>query len=264
MKSTKPLGRIRPLCRLLAAVLPVLLVLSAAAEPLTQLPDLTGTICWPDGTDETDAVLIYRYAYPQVAGDGETETTINTYYDYQVEDALAFRAPMRGEEIADPSVQAVTEIRYEIKANDDDFFSVLLIEDSLADGQRMVSLSAQNFSRDTEKPGNEMTLPYLLDILEDDAEDGWLRSRQTGRASEVVRSMVWAEIEERRAAGESFPEDWTREMLDYEFFPEYDFYYSDEEGLLVFFFQPYLNGPDMAPDSYYTFALDVEDIVWEM
>lgn len=58
----------------------IALPLAALAEPLTQIADLTGTVCWPDGTDEDTAAYRYSYVYPQVAGDGETETTINIYY----------------------------------------------------------------------------------------------------------------------------------------------------------------------------------------
>ncbi|MBR4457391.1 MAG: hypothetical protein IKS31_00315 [Clostridia bacterium] len=248
----------------LLLVLSLLLSSAALADPLVQLPDLTGAAYWPEGTDETTAAYVYRYTYPQVEGDGQTETTINVYYGNEVDYALAFDVPIRGEELRIPSLQSSTDIRYQIMVNDDMFFTVLVVADSVMDGERHVKVSAQNFSRDTEKPGNVMTLAYLLDILEDSEENDWLRSRQTNRASTVARDLVWAQIEERREEGEVFPEDWDREMLDYEFFPEEDFYCDVEEGLLVFFFQPYLNGPDMEPDSYYTFPLDIEDILDEM
>ncbi len=247
----------------LLILLLIALPVAALAEPLTQIADLTGTVCWPDGTDEDTAAYRYSYVYPQVAGDGETETTINIYYANEVDYALVFTIDSRGEEVADPDGGAYTRVSYRVTANDDDFFSVLVTTDTLMDGLRQVGITAQNFSRATEKPGNVMTLPYLLDILNDAEDDEWLRNRQTNRASDVVRDMVWDQITERAGAGETFPEDWTREMLDYEFFPEYDFYYS-EDGLLVFFFQPYLNSPDMAPDSCYEFAVDIEDILDEM
>ncbi len=248
----------------LLLMLLVILPCAALADPFVQLPDLAGTVCWPDGTDEESAVYLYHYAYPQVAGDGETEATINEYYTYEVENALAFTVPIRGEEIMDPSVQAVPTVYYRVTANNAQFFSVVIVTDTTADGERVVTVGAQTFSRATDKPGNVMTLPFLVDMLEDSVEDDWLRDRQTAQASTVVRDLIWEEIEDRRAQGEVFPDSWTREMLDYEFYPEEDFFYSDADGMLVFFFQPYLNAEGMDPASYYTFAIDADDIVDEM
>ena len=236
----------------------------AAADPLTLAPDLSGTVYWPDGSDADTAVFVYTYAYPQVAGEGEAEEAINETYAYEVDDAVAFDVPMRGEDITDTSVQSATDIRYRITANDDEYFSVLIITDSAIEGERHVSLQAHVFGRDTAKAGHIMTMPYLLGILADDEDDDWLRERQTARADEVVRGLVWSDIEWRRSRGEVFPDWWTEELLCEDFFPEEAFYYDGETGCVVFFFQPYMNGDGMAPDAFYTFEFEFDEIVDEM
>ena len=252
----------RNICLLLIAL--CLLCSCAVADPLVQTEDLSGTVCWPEGSDPDTAVYVYTYAYPQVAGDGEAEQTINETYAYEVDYDLEFDVPTRGESIMDTSTQSVTEVRYEITANDDEYFSVLIISDSLIEGERHVSVQAQVFARSTAKAGHIMTMPYLLGILADDEDDDWLRNRQTNRADEVVRELVWADIEWRASQGEVFPDWWTEEMLADSFFPEEEFYYDGETGCVVFFFQPYMNADGMAPDEYYTFTFDFEDILDEM
>ncbi len=252
----------RNICLILIAL--CLLCACALADPLTQAPDLAGTVYWPEGSDADTAVYVYAYAYPQVEGDGETEETINATYGYEVDYDLEFDVPTRGEGILDTSVQSRSEVRYTITANDDDYFSVLIISDSVIEGERSVSVQAQVFSRDTAKPGHIMTMPYLLGILADDEDDDWLRNRQTERADAVVRELVWSEILWRAGNGEVFPDWWTEEMLNDCFFPEEEFYYDGESGCVVFFFQPYMNADGMEPDDFYTFAFDFDSILDEM
>ncbi len=246
-------------------IVTVLLVPAAAsADPLTLLPDLEGTLCWPEDASPETAVFVYTYRFPQVAGEGETEETINKAYQDALEYAVDFDVARRGEEILDTSVQSRTDVTYRVTGNDDAFFSVLLISDSTLEGTRIVNVSALVFSRDTQKAGNIMTLPYLLGILEDTSNDDWMRDHQTERAEAVVRELVWDGLERRREAGDAIPEWLTEESLADVFFPEEDFYYDGETGEIVFFLQPWLNSEEMEPDSFYTFSFDIEDIIDEM
>ena len=237
---------------------------AAAAEPLTMLPDLEGTLCWPEGTDADSAIFVYTFRYPQVAGEGDTEEAINRFYADEAEYAADFSVAMRGEEILDTSVQSRTDVTCRVTANDEDYFSVLVIADSTLEGARIVNVTAQVFSRDTAKPGRMMTLPYLLDILEEDSSDDWQREHQTERAEALVRALVWEDLERRREAGEAVPETLTEESLAEVFFPEEDFYWDGETGEIVFFLQPYLNAADMATDDFYTFSFDIDDLIDEL
>ena len=254
----------RKSCLALLLTLCALFTLTASAEPLEQLPDLAGTVYWPEGTDADSAVYVYTYAYPQVAGEGEAVEAINKSFADLVADSLEFDVSRRGEEIADTSAQSHTEITYRVTANDGEFFSLLVFSDTTMEGQRFVSVKAQVFSLDTGKAGHQVTLPYLLGILEDDSDDDWLRDRQTQRAEEIIRMLILDEIESRRARGEAIPEEIDEELLAYDFYPEEDFYYDGETGSVVFFLQPFLNGEGMAPDDFYTFAFDAEEILDEM
>ena len=246
-----------------ALALFVLFAIPVLADSLTQLPDLTGTVYWPEGSDAENAIFVYSYAYPQVEGEGEAVEAINkTFFDL-VADSLEFDVPRRGEEVYDTSVQAHTDIRYQITANDGEYFSVLIISDTVMDGDRFVSVKAQVFSLDTEKAGHQVTLPYLLGILEEDSDDDWLRDRQTERAEEIIRMLITDEIERLRGEGEDIPEDIIEELLLYDFNPEEDFYYDGETGYVVFFLQPFQDS-GMEPDEFYTFEFDFDEILDEM
>ncbi len=246
-------------CLLLALTLPA----AAAAEGLTLLDDLAGTVYWPSGSDAGNAVYTYTYRYPQVAGDGEAESTINALYEYQVNDAMDFTIPIRGESIADPSQQARTEISYRLTANNSRFFSILFTSDTVMDGSRQVIYSAQTFSRNTRKPGNVITLPYLLGILAEDETDEWLKDRQTNRANTCVRTLIRDEIGRRARSGLLLPGEFLDEDLEYSFYPEEDFYYDEALDAVVFFLQPYLFGQEALSDSL-LFPFTVEEILDEL
>ncbi len=241
------------LCLLMALLLPA----AALADPIALLPDLHGTVQWPEG----DApYYTYSYTYPQVAGDDMCAETINAFYRYAEDDALAFDIPIRGESIMDPSVPATTDISYRIMANTDEYFCVLIVTDSFVDGERQVKYTAQTFGRNTAKPGNVLTLPFLLGIVHDDEDSDWLKDRQTGRANEVVRSLIWAQIQQT----DGVPDFWEEDMMTYDFFPEEAFYYDGEADCLVFFFQPYLNAEGDDPTHFWTFPIYIDDILDEM
>ena len=243
----------RLLCLLALLAIPA----AALTEPLVLLDDLQGTVYWPEGGTPC---YTYTYAYPQVAGDDMCAQTINAFYQYEEANTLLFTVPIRGEGIQDPTLPAATQVSYRITANTDELFCVLVITDSVIDGERQVSVSAQTFGRSTEKPGNVLTLPFLLDIVQDDEDSDWLKDRQTGQANEVVRSLVWEEIR----AMDNVPDFWDEEMLQYDFFPEEDFYYDGENDCLVFFFQPYMNAEGADPASFWQFPIPIDDILDEM
>ena len=241
-----------------------LLLTSAHADPLTLAEDLAGVFCWPDGTTPETASYTYEYHLPQVVEDSEAAIAINGTYRYQMEDTAAFGVPMKGEMFAGSDGVSCTVQTYRICCNSDEIFSVLQTQETVHDGARQISYSAHTFGRSTDKPNYVLTLPYLLDILEDEEMDDWLKDRQTLRASECVRQLIWDEYERRLALGEDLPEDLTEEDLLYEFYPEEDFYYDEATDSLVFFLQPYLWGDESDEGHWAAFPFTIEEILDEL
>ena len=74
---------------LLPILLLMLLTLPALADGYEFADDLTGEYLYPAGSDESTATYIYRYRYPQLAGDDEIAAMFNTTYAYTADDTLA-------------------------------------------------------------------------------------------------------------------------------------------------------------------------------
>ncbi len=251
--------------KLFAALAALLMLLSGAvslAEPLALSDDLAGTYCWPEGSSEDTAVFLYRYCFPQVQGDGSTEENINAFYQYQLSDECEFRVAMAGNAVQHPELDAYMDIRYSVTVNDDRYFGVLLRRETVADGERLVIYSSQVFGRASDKPGDVLTLAYILGVLAEDSDDSWLQNRQTNWASECVRELVWEQAQ-RKASTDPKYAALTREDLNNDFYPEEDFYYDGELDALVFFLQPYMSG-DEASDELLVFPLTVEEILDEL
>ena len=230
--------------KFLIAVLLAALLLpqAAAAERFRQLPDLTAVLCWPPGSTEADAAYVYRYSYPQVEATDENAAeaaeTINAAYRYIAEDTAGFVLPVRGESLPAGAAQASTTVSYRVTCSDDSWYSVLLCEESHMPGEDTLIYSAQVFASATDKPGNVITLPYLLGLLADDEMDTWLQDRQRDKADDFIRALVWEELQRRQGNGELELMD----GMDYEYFcaifyPE-EHFYLDSDGEPVFFVQP--------------------------
>ncbi len=221
--------------RILPLLLLILFLFSPAAlsEPLRLSEDLSGEVSLPLN-DTGEITYTYAWSYPQVDETDPSAGLINEFYRYKVSDALDFEVPMMADYYAsqeNPSNVSV-RISYEITCNNDDYFSVLL----RSGGDDYVSYYGHTFSRKDIKPGSSVALPYLLGILKTDESDTWLQDRQTARADELVRSLLWQQLEERRQEL-GIHEDFTREILDISFYPEEDFY-LDAQGNPVFYLEP--------------------------
>ena len=236
----------------------VLLVLTAlvsrtAAEPLRQREDLADTVTV---ALNDRASYVYTYAYPQVDPTDPSGELINSFYQYRVSDAREFEIPMNADyyRTQDPAEDIRVEIGYEVTCNGEDYFSVLT---DMKQGD-LETFAGHTFSRGGLRAGSSVALPYLLGMLESGETDTWLQDRQTARANDLVREMVW----DRLAAGKDIQTraDLEKEDLDYGFFPEEDFY-LDETGNPVFYLQP-----GFAEDSgrLLTFPITIEDILDEM
>ena len=233
-----------------------LLCASALAEPLA-LSELSGVYCYPEDADEASARYVYRYAYPYVEAEDEVALTINEFYAYLVDDAFGFAVPMAVEALdPDSPMQAVTSITSEITCNDGQYLSVKVTNESLTGAAVSSVVSGHTFALTGEKAGNVTSLPYLLGILEPGETDEWLQTRQTAKADELVRMLVWEVIQEQLAGGEvDYYDDLTYERLEACFYPEEDFY-MDGEGNLVFFVQESIIAPAASGVFYFPFSLE--------
>lgn len=228
--------------RLLILLLALLALTSfaSAEELLTMAEPLEGVHCWPEDCDESSAAYVYRYSYPQVAGNSEAAELINTLFAEEVSFALDFRIPMEVSDLdPDAGVQVYTNLSYEITCLNERYLSVLITRESSQGPSIATTITGHTFALGGDaSSGAETNLPYLLGLLNGaDATDEWLQERQTAKADNCVRGLIWAIIEEQMMNGSvAFDPDLTRESFDERFFPETAFY-LDADGNPVFYLQ---------------------------
>lgn len=247
-------------------LIPILLILSllalpALADPLALLEDLAEDIVEPyDEEDPSMGTFRYSYRYPHVDEDDEVGAGINEFYNYLVYE-LDFYIQMAQE--AFEGSDSSTEITYTVTCNNDDYFSVLIRKDENTPDASRSSWTGNVFLRHDGNPGYTSTLPQYLGILKAAETDEWLQGRQTGKADDLIREMVWEMIEDNEA-GIDYSADFTEEKLSRIFFPEED-YYLDENGDPVFFLQP-ADVFDEVPEGadLITFPIPREDILDEL
>lgn len=247
--------------RFLAFVLLLLMVFSMArAEHVPTLaPALEGVLCYPEDADEASAIYVYRYSYPQLAGDGELAELINGVFGDQVAYARDFRVPMTGEEL-DPlsEVQSRTTITHEVTCLSERYLSVKVTMESLLGAAASTMVSGYTFCLGNgAMAGTVTSLPYLLGLLDaEDLTDEWLVNRQTAKADECVCRLIWDIIEQQRAEGVvAYNDDLTYEVFAASFFPEEDFY-LDADGNPVFFIQESFIAPASEGALFYPFSLE--------
>lgn len=240
--------------KLILLLVSLLFVSAALADPLPLAAELSGTACYPEGSTEADAAYIYRYAYPTVTGEDEVSQMINEFYAYMVDDALGFAAPMAAEEVTG-GIQAHTTITSEVTCNSDDYFSVKIVNESFMGAADSHVVSGHVFARQGDKAGTVVSLPYLLGILDADETDSWMLDRQTAKADEMVRGLVWDVIQDQLADGAvGYYDDLTYEAFEANFYPEEDFY-LDADGNPVFFLQEGTVAPVSEGVLYFPFSM---------
>ena len=78
--------------------------------------------------------------------------------------------------------------------------------------QHLVYWTANVFLRNDPNPGYTNNLPQYLGLLNAFETDEWLQGRQTGKADDQIRKMVWEIIEENEA-GIAYSADFTEESV---------------------------------------------------
>ncbi len=249
--------------RMLILLLALTLPLSGMAEAsLTPADDLTGLYTWPEGAAEADASYVYRFTYPQFAENDDVALTINEVFRYEGSYALDFDCPMNGSSHPAEDGQMQVDVTYAITHLSAGHLSVCIDKTVDVAGQAVQVTKAYVFTLTGPKAGTVTSLPYLLGLLDADETDEWLMDRQTAKADNCAREMVWALIEKDMAKTDSaiYP-DMTFEDFQWSFYPEEDFFLN-EEGDLVFFLQEGSIAPQEAGLFFYT--ISVEDMLDEI
>ncbi len=249
------------LCRLAALMLALLTGLSAAAlaEPLTLLEDYANDVVMLyEESDPSAGKFSYSYRYPHVDVNQEGGAEIDVFYADLAAYTDSFTIPMNMDAFEDSD--NLTEIRYQITCNNDDYFSVLVETARSSAEQTFRYWEGHVFSRKNGSPGLTWTLPRLLGILDQNESDTWLQDRQTSKADALLIDMVWEKIRANQEGIDYFT-DLTREDLSHFFFPEENFY-LDENGNPVFFLQPGLVAPESV--GLLTYGFSLEEILDEL
>lgn len=248
----------RILFLLAIALLSLLLVPACAEAPVTFADDLVGEYIYPEGSTAEDALYIYRYRYPQLAGEGQLVEMFNTNYQYAAEDALGFEAPMLASEMLPGDPQKTVDISYEITCVNDAWLSLRLCKCVTVMGMETRVYSAHVFALTGSGTGRITNLPTYLGLLDPDETDEWLLTRQTKKADRVVREMVWSVLQER--SGDSFTlyDDLTFEEFEASFYPEEDFFLA-ENGDVTFFLPAGVCAPEEDGEILITFTFEEID-----
>ena len=244
------------------ALLTCMMLMVASASALEMADPLTGVCCYPEGSTEADATYVYRYAYPQVAGDSDLAVTVNDVYAYEADYIETFTTPINGEMYGEGEAQYYTNLTFDITCCTDELLSVRFLTEEYTGGEPYTKISAHVFALTGSKAGTVTSLPYLLGILDIDEDDEWLQDRQTAKADTCVRGMIWELLQDQVADGTIvFYDDVDEEFFEGCFYPEEDFY-VDEDGAFVFFLQE----DSVAPASYgiLTFRFTMDEILDEL
>ena len=210
--------------------------LSALADPLVQDTDWTGSVFIPYDQNQAGPGYTWSWQLPHMDEADERAHLVNAFYEYFLSDSLNNAVPLMAESLAEAGIPVQVALTYQKTCNNEQFISFLFSSTETAGDQTSVIYEGHTFSLEEGMPGSTLSLPHLLGFLNSQqSTDTWLESRQTEKANQLVRSLVYARITENR--GLVLNDDFSEETLEYCFFPELDFY-LDENSNPVFFLQP--------------------------
>lgn len=213
------------------------------AEGLKLQDDIADVRIYPYSQDDPEGpAYTCAYCYPKIDESEKCATEINTFYDDLITYNNTFANPMMADSLLSMGVETsgFSDISYKLCCNNGEYFSILLRKHSLVDNEETLFYEGHTFAVSGGTPGSTVALPYLLGLLENGESDTWLQERQTQKAEQFTRDLVWEAITEKTDTGELLLWDdivIDEEYLSYVFFPEEDFY-LDENGDPVFFIQP--------------------------
>ena len=160
------------LAALLAAALP------AAADPLPLDGDLEATFVVPyDGVDPSAGALTFSFRYPRVSADDPEASLVNSFYAGKAEE-LETNVYFLADGYADAGRSVSISISYRITCNSDDYFSVLIIRDSVTGDVTRTRWEGNTFSRKSGTPDVAFDLARLLGLVAATEQDEYRQSMQ--------------------------------------------------------------------------------------
>lgn len=239
---------------LLLFLLTAFLLPATAQCPVEFTEPLEGLYTYPEGSTEADALYVYRYRYPQIAGDSDLALHINTTYSYAVEDALGFEVPMLATDMQPGDAQKIVNIDYTVTCATSEYLSIVVTKRVSVGNETTEVISGHVFALTGSGAGRIINLPVYLGLLDAEETDEWLLTRQTNKADKVVREMIWDLIRNDNGEHPDLYDDLTFEELEAGFYPEEDFYLT-EAGEPCFYFQPGTAAPEETGPVTFTIPL---------
>lgn len=232
----------------------------AAAEPLPLAEDLADTLVVVyDPENPASGSYTYSYRYPHIDESDPDAILVNAFYADQVE-TLETNVRFMADGYADAGKTVAVDAGYTVTCNNDDYFSVRMVRTTVSGDRTRVTWLGHTFSRRRGTVDATFSLPHLLGILEAEEQDEYQQSRQTEKASAIVRKLIMDQMEEN-PEGIPYYSDFTEEDMEYALNPEEDFY-LDENGDPVFFIAPGIAADESA--GYLVFPIPLEDIEDEL
>ncbi len=216
------------------ALMIAVMTLPASAQPLALAQPLAGEAAYPDGSTVDNAKFLLTYAYPQIVPETDADNHINTYYQevqselLQATDTILIDQDVGG---MDAEISAYMHVSYQVTANTDDFFSVVLSQEEFMGVAEAQTIAANVFARTGDNAGGLVTLPVVLGISD---EDELFATNLIDTAYRLVWDII---VEQMQTGTVEYFEELIQENLFAEFYPESDFY-LDDQGNIVFFVQP--------------------------
>ncbi len=236
-----------------------LVSLSACAEPLRLADDYQGKIVIPYDTDPSSGSFVFSYRYPCIDPSEEDASIVNSFYLEQIdmdESNMQFFA----DGYAETGESVSKEVHYQITCNNDDYFSVLIIQDLAVSDHKRTIWSGNTFSRNNGEIGSAFDLPRILGILDSQELDDDRIEYQSEKAEDIVLEMMMDRIFENPDNIPYFP-DVTYLYLKSYVSPKEDFY-LDESGNPVFFIVPGVVADES--EGYLEYPILLEDIMDEL
>ncbi len=238
----------------------VLFLFPAEADSLKQADDYSGLLVIPyDETDPGAGSFTFSWKYPCIDDSEPDANIVNSFYLEQIDmDETNMRFFADG--YAESGESVTKDISYTVMCNNDEYFSVLLVQDLSVGDRHRIIWTGNTFSRKSGEVGAAFDLPRLLGILDSGEQDDYLIERQSEKATDIVLELIMDQIFENP---ESIPyyDDITFDYLKSCVSPQEDFY-LDEYGNPVFYVVP----DTIADESYgyLAFPVALDDILDEL
>ena len=242
------------------ALLALLLLGAALADPMVQDDDLTGTIRINyDEKDASAGAYIYTYRYPHIAESEPDASCVNMFYADLLE-TLATNLQFTAEGYAASGIPVDVSVDYKVTCNNSRYFSVVVIRRVTAGEDTRTIWQGHTFSRESSATDGTCDLTVILNLLDPDEQDEHRQTRQTEKVNQAVRHLVMEQIEENEYNIE-WLEDFTADDLEYTFYPAEDFY-LDKKGNPVFYLEPGIAADESY--GYIRFPIPLDEIEDEL